>query len=211
MTAFTVGCALTIVALAALLASEYADSRAGKWVFKPLASTGFLVAAWGAGALDSGYGRWIFLGLVLSFGGDVLLIPKASASFLAGLVSFLLGHVAYAVAFAARGLDPVWVVAAAVPAAVAVWAVLRWLMPHVESKMKGPVYAYVGVITAMVLFAAGTVGAAGRPLILLGALSFYVSDLAVARERFVSHTFWNRAWGLPLYYGAQLVLAATVS
>jgi hypothetical protein len=39
---------------------------------------------------------------------------------------------------------------------------------------------------------------------------FYLSDLAVARERFVSSTFWNRAWGVPLYFGAQLVLASTV-
>jgi hypothetical protein len=31
----------------------------------------------------------------------------------------------------------------------------------------------------------------------------------VARDRFVSHQFVNRAWGLPLYYAAQLLLATT--
>jgi hypothetical protein len=31
----------------------------------------------------------------------------------------------------------------------------------------------------------------------------------VARDRFVRHEFRNRAWGLPLYYGAQLMIAAT--
>jgi hypothetical protein len=33
----------------------------------------------------------------------------------------------------------------------------------------------------------------------------------VARDRFVRHEFANRAWGLPLYYGAQLLIAATPS
>jgi len=32
-----------------------------------------------------------------------------------------------------------------------------------------------------------------------------VSDLSVARDRFVSRSFSNRAWGLPLYYAAQIV------
>jgi len=31
----------------------------------------------------------------------------------------------------------------------------------------------------------------------------------VARDRFVRHQFSNRAWGLPLYYAAQLLLATT--
>jgi hypothetical protein len=31
----------------------------------------------------------------------------------------------------------------------------------------------------------------------------------VARDRFLRHEFLNRAWGLPLYYGAQLLLAST--
>jgi hypothetical protein len=31
----------------------------------------------------------------------------------------------------------------------------------------------------------------------------------VARDRFVRHQFLNRAWGLPLYYAAQVLLALT--
>jgi len=29
----------------------------------------------------------------------------------------------------------------------------------------------------------------------------------VARDRFVAQGFINRAWGLPMYYGGQLLLA----
>ena len=36
---------------------------------------------------------------------------------------------------------------------------------------------------------------------------FVVSDLAVARDNFVTPGFTNRLSGLPLYYGGQLLLA----
>jgi len=210
MSAFALACTLTLVALLALLAAERRGSRTGVWIAKPLASAGFLWAALAAGALESGYGRAVLVALVLSFLGDVLLIPVARRSFLVGLVSFLLGHVAYAFAFAARGISPVWIAGALPGVALAVVLALRWLGPHVEPAMRAPVRAYVAVISAMVLAAAGSVGAAGQPAILVGALAFYVSDLAVARQRFVARTFWNKSWGLPLYYGAQLILASTV-
>jgi hypothetical protein len=63
----------------------------------------------------------------------------------------------------------------------------------------------------MVVCAAGAVARGGDPAMLLGAGLFSVSDLAVARDRFVSPGFANAAWGLPLYYGAQLVLAGTLA
>jgi len=211
LTGFAAACGLTAAALAVLLAAEWRGSRAVRWAAKPLASAGFLAAALSAGALGSGYGRTVLVALVLCFAGDVLLIPRARASFLAGLVAFLLGHLAFAAAFAGRGQDAAWLGAAALAVLPAAAAALRWLGPHVEPAMRVPVRAYVAVISVMVLLAAGAVGAAGRPVILAGALCFYVSDLAVARERFVASTPWNRMWGLPLYYGAQLLLAASVA
>jgi len=36
---------------------------------------------------------------------------------------------------------------------------------------------------------------------------FYVSDLSVARDRFVARAFVNRARGLPAYYAAQVLMA----
>jgi uncharacterized membrane protein YhhN len=81
----------------------------------------------------------------------------------------------------------------------------------VKGGMRGAVLAYVLVISAMVVLAAGAAGASGDAAILAGAVAFYVSDLAVARERFVAHSYTNKIWGLPLYYGAQLVLALSVA
>jgi hypothetical protein len=45
--------------------------------------------------------------------------------------------------------------------------------------------------------------------VVVGALAFTASDVSVARDRFVQPAFHNRAWGLPLYFGAQLLLAMT--
>jgi uncharacterized membrane protein YhhN len=43
-----------------------------------------------------------------------------------------------------------------------------------------------------------------------GAALFYLSDLAVARQRFVAPGFENKLIGLPLYYAGQLLLASAV-
>jgi uncharacterized membrane protein YhhN len=206
---------LTIAATVALLDAERRNARIGVWIFKPLAAAGFLGAALANGALASSYGCWILAGLVLSMIGDVLLIPRdAKRSFLLGLVSFLLGHVAYTGAFALRGLDPIATATFAVPVAAASMLALRYLWPHVQlnaPKLQWPVLAYMVVISTMLVCAAGAAVHAGDPLILLGATMFYVSDLAVARQRFVAQTVANKLWGLPLYFGAQLVLAVTVA
>jgi len=202
---------VTIVATAALLAAERAAWQPGVWAAKPIAAAGFVAAAWANGALATPYGTWILAGLALSWLGDVLLIPKTQPrAFLAGLVAFLLGHVAYTIAFAVRGLDVATVLVALVAVLALGLAALRWLLPHVSARMRGPVLAYVAVISMMLACAAGTVGRAGGAAIFVGAFAFYLSDLAVARQRFVEKSFTNKAWGLPLYFGAQLVLAWTV-
>jgi uncharacterized membrane protein YhhN len=43
-----------------------------------------------------------------------------------------------------------------------------------------------------------------------GALLFAASDLAVARDRFVRPALRNKLWGLPAYFAAQLLLAASL-
>jgi uncharacterized membrane protein YhhN len=77
--------------------------------------------------------------------------------------------------------------------------------------MTGPVTAYVVIISAMVAAAIGATAAGATGLILIGAIAFYVSDLAVARNRFVAPGAINRYWGLPLYYLGQLLLAWSVA
>lgn len=96
MTGLLVGAAAVMVA--GVLWSELRHPRL-EWLFKPLASLCFVLLALAVGALDSGYGRWLLAGLILCMAGDVLLISNSEKSFLAGLGSFLAGHLLYAAAF----------------------------------------------------------------------------------------------------------------
>lgn len=202
-------CAAAVIGL---LVAERRDSRAGVWLFKPLAAAAFLAAALGWGALDSGYGRWIGLGLVLCALGDVLLIPREKPRcFQGGIAAFLLGHVAYAIAFVGGGQHLAALVLAGIAMALFAWRVLSWLSPHVPPDFVVPVRAYVAVISSMVVCAVAGWFAGGSTLALVGAVGFAASDLAVARDRFVSPGFENGAWGLPTYFGAQLLLALSVT
>ena len=88
-------------------------------------------------------------------------------------------------------------------------AILRWLWPHLPDGMRPAVAAYVIAISLMVILASGTITGFG-PQLAIGAVMFAVSDIFVARERFVTSSVANRLWGLPLYYAAQIVLALSV-
>jgi uncharacterized membrane protein YhhN len=202
--------AVLVFAVAGLLVAEYREDRKAVWGTKPVASLAFCALAVARGALETAYGRAILVALVLSLIGDVLLIPKDKRAFLAGLFSFLGGHVTFAVAFVLRGIDPIGAAWAAGPILIALIVVGRWLLPKVERGMRGPVLAYMLVISTMVALAAGAVKAGAPPLVLVAAVVFYASDLSVALDRFVRRAFQNRAWGLPAYFGAQALFALTV-
>jgi len=83
------------------------------------------------------------------------------------------------------------------------------LSPSVPPDMVVPVRTYMLVIGAMSALACGVTAAGGPWQVAVGALAFTASDVSVARDRFVRHEFANRAWGLPLYYAAQLLIAST--
>lgn len=201
---------LGAVLVATLVWSEWRGNQL-RLAAKPTASLCFIAAALLAGAVDSGYGQWVLAGLVLSAIGDVALLWRSSKLFLLGLGSFLLGHVAYVAAFATRGVDSVVALAAAVLLSGPAFFVIRWLWPHVPPKMQSPVAAYAVVISLMVVMAIGTVASDSDGRIVAAALMFYCSDLSVARDRFVDPGPINRLWGLPLYYAAQFLFAATVA
>ncbi len=202
--------AVVVVGLAGTLVGEGRKLRWMVWTFKPLASTAFIALAGFCGALDSTYGALILAGLVLSWFGDVFLISRKLLHFRLGLVSFLLGHVAYVIAFVSVGLDGMLTGMAAIPLSVTAVVVFLWLRPNL-GRMKVPVLAYVVVITVMVICAVGTVHTPGGAVRVLGAMAFYLSDLGVARDRFVAEGLANRLFGLPLYYGGQVLLALSIA
>ena len=205
-----VSVAVTLVALALHLFAEYRDWPAAKAATKLSASTGFLLTAFGCGAFEHDWGRWLFLALVLSWFGDAFLLGRSRGMFLAGLGSFLLGHVGYCVAFVVLGVDVQTALTAAPLLAIPAFLVDRWLGDHVQADMRLPVRAYILVISLMLALAIGAWREGASHLLLIGAASFYLSDLSVARDRFIEQALVNRLWGLPAYYLGQLCLALSL-
>jgi uncharacterized membrane protein YhhN len=189
------------LSLLGLLWAEGQSRRGARAVFKTLCSLGFLLFALGLG-LDSLFAQLIFAGLLLSALGDVLLLFSSSRAFLAGLVAFLLAHLAYLGAFVQMGAPTLWGLLLVLGAGY-FW--FRWMWPHLGN-WKAPVLAY-GVVISLMLWAGLGVQ---RSEIWLGAVLFYLSDLFVARQRFVVQAPLNPRLGLPLYYAAQYLLAWAV-
>lgn len=203
-----------VVLLAGLIWAERGQQPAKVLAFKTPLSILFVVAALVSPHPAPWYFGLVLAGLILGLIGDVCLALKGDGAFRLGLVSFLLGHVAYVVAF--TGLTPpfAWINPGLVAVCVVSGAVFLWLRPGL-GQMMAPVLAYVVVITIMVIAAWAAVFNQAVPpaagwVIFLGAVSFYLSDLFVARDRFKSPGWDNRLIGLPLYYGGQFAIACSV-
>lgn len=201
---------LAAFSVSALSVSDWRQWRTGRYLFKPLSALAFLWLAASAGAMDTSYGRWLLAGLAASALGDLLLMPDNRFTFLAGLVAFLCGHLLYSVAFIVVGNDLHAAAIGAVPAVALAVLATRWLLPHLDALMKVPVFTYILVIAAMLVCAAGTWLQPVALLAITGAWGFALSDLAVARQQFVAASRLNPLWGTPLYFGSQLLLAASV-
>ena len=129
------------------------------------------------------------------------------------MVSFLLGHLAYVVACAQLVAISHWGGVLIVPPCLAALVVLAYLWKYL-GEMRIAVLLYVATIVLMVVGAIAVYQSALRPiddrqatLLLVGALLFFVSDIAVAKSRFVRARFLDKSWGLPAYYFGQLCIA----
>lgn len=220
MIALTIGSAL---ACALLVAAEWRGMAALRIAAKLAASAMFVAV--GVQALGAGHGirhaRFVeamFAGLVLGAIGDACLLAADKRWFLAGLGVFLLGHLAYVAGIAM--IEPAalwpgdagWLAVAPVGAGL---AALAMLWPRLGS-LRLPVIAYVAAISVMVVAAIAAARGAALPVpnrhrLVIGASLFFVSDLAVARDRFVARTFTNKLWGLPAYYSGQLLIAWSIA
>lgn len=170
-----------------------------------------------AAATDGAVRSWFVVALVLSLLGDVfLMLPGAEPGsdgpdlFVAGLASFLLGHVAYIIGL--WQLDP------STGGLLAAGAVLVVLLPFIarpilvsvrtsdEPALFGPVLAYITVISAMVLSA----GRSGSAVALVGASTFAASDSAIAWSRFVKDVPAAPIFIIVTYHVAQAALVASL-
>jgi uncharacterized membrane protein YhhN len=203
-----------IAAVLAIASAPWALDRAWlNFAFKPLAT--LCVIAWAAlGRSDDGLvKRWIVIGLVCSLAGDVSLLWPVQG-FLVGLVSFLLGHVAYLVALTRR------VRFLASPVAFGVWAivaasVLAGLWAGVPAELRAPVVVYVCALGAMAAQAT-SVWLARRTavdgprwrIVAIGGALFVLSDAILAIDKFIPGSVpMATLWNLSIYWLAQWLIA----
>lgn len=144
--------------------------------------------------------RWCIAALVLCLVGDVALLARVDR-FVVGLAAFLLGHLTFVGMFAALGFDR-WVLAlpALAGAAVVGATVGRRVVAAAERSLRGPVVAYLVVISAMAVLGWAT----GQVAIMAGAAAFVASDSVLGWRRFVR----DRAWmGVTIMVTYHLALA----
>lgn len=152
--------------------------------------------------------------LLLCAAGDFFLAQDGERNFLAGLASFLAGHIGFIVLIAGAGdalmPPPGMALRIALGAGVAVFAAIMAirLMPAVEANLKAPVLVYIATIAVMGMTAA----LYGTPAVIAGALLFMASDAMLATGKFLlpedapsKRLIEPAVW--VTYYLAMLVLA----
>lgn len=203
-----------LLVLALLAAAFYllrpAGTSGGRWAILktiPVASMALI-------ANEAGAPLALTAGLALSALGDFLLAHKGDKAFLAGLAAFLAAHIAYIALFlgsAGSGAFIIpaetWRLAAAAVIVIHATAMVRRLIPAVETAMRLPVLAYVLAITIMGVSASFQ----ATPQVFAGVALFILSDTFLATERFlVNADSPHRAWLGPAvwvtYIAGQLLI-----
>lgn len=196
--------------VAALLVSELRESSRFQRIFKPLAALGFIGLALYVGALNSLYGQIILAGLIGCALGDVLLLSRKSQTlFLAGMGAFAFGHFAYLTAFVTQQADLISTKHIVI-SMIAIGGGLgfySWLKPKLPRGLPIPVGIYTGIIILMVIRSFGLPMTGAFIFAPIAAVMFAVSDMFVARDRFVTPTPKNALAITPLYFGAQALFA----
>eukprot|EP01102_Stenamoeba_stenopodia_P004150 TRINITY_DN1432_c3_g1_i1.p1 TRINITY_DN1432_c3_g1~~TRINITY_DN1432_c3_g1_i1.p1 ORF type:complete len:240 (-),score=25.62 TRINITY_DN1432_c3_g1_i1:244-963(-) len=164
-------------------------------------------------ATNSGsYNRWIRLGLLFCAGGDVLLEiePIFALGFVAGLVSFLIGHICYVVAFY-QGTQKIAILRA-VPLYIYALGLFFYLKPKIPSELTWPVLAYALTIGTMGFRALARLGndncaVSSQKRAALGAILFILSDSLIAINRFETPIPHAHVYIMITYYLAQFLIA----
>jgi uncharacterized membrane protein YhhN len=158
------------------------------------------------------FGLWVTVGVAMGAMGDYCLSSAERSWFLAGVATFLIGHVAYSVAF---GKDlhrtrtrEVIIVGTAIFMAMLVTAV-SVRMAHVgEYGLIAPLCVYVAVMGVMMAIA--VLHQSPTKFIAAGGVIFVISDAHIA----VNHMLLEQSWfvlgisGYATYYLAQYLLVA---
>lgn len=212
--------AIFLLAVWKLTYAESADDSRLQYIFKPLAAAGFLAIPTVSSLAGTGINPWFFGGLIACAVGDMLLLSRnRPALFKLGMGAFAIGHLAYVGAFIqwmrrADDWHAWWLIPTGALVLFSCVKTFHWLRPHLPKDMVVPVIGYTAIIGLMVTLALTQFVSAPYflpAMAMLAAILFAVSDIYVARDRFVVHEPKNARRITPLYFGAQLLFAVLAS
>lgn len=203
-----------MILLAGLLYCVKKESQKGQFITKTPLSALFVLIAMFQPHFVAIYYYFLLIGLICCMVGDICLVFPQKMMFLLGLIFFLLGHICYTISFFNIASINRWTWIGSPAVLVTSGFIFFWLKPHLSS-MTLPVLLYIVVISIMFCGAWSVSGEAqlsslGRIMVFAGAADFYISDIFVARQRFIKKTVVNRLFGLPLYYLGQFLLAFSI-
>lgn len=190
--------------------SPLAPSKRAEYFFKPATMLALIAAAVILDPERDAQRAWFVAALILSLAGDVFLMLPTDA-FIAGLGSFLLGHIAYIAGFLLEPRTARATLIAVVVVVIAAATLGRRIITAAQASdtpaIAGPVAVYMAVISAMVVLAAGT----GEVFAITGAAIFFASDAMIAWDRFVRPFEWARPLIMATYHLAQAALVISLT
>ena len=163
---------------------------------------------------------WFGIGILFSLVGDVLLMISLDRMFIFGLIAFLLAHIAYIVGLQNELLTfTSWSLILIVILSVSAVRVMRRIVSAIRAKgrtrLVNPVIVYSVVITVMLYAAMTTISnpnwtTSASFYLSAGAFLFYLSDLILAWNKFVSPIKNGRILNIAAYHLGQISLIAGV-
>jgi uncharacterized membrane protein YhhN len=181
------------------------------------------IAAWSlakTATLNRPYVRLVFMGLWFGWLGDVCLHFPSFATFITGLVAFLIGHIYYIRGFSdeVKQKRVIWLVMdkpyLILPYLAFFIYIIVLMNPHLDGLMKLPVFLYCFAILLMSLMALSRYYAVSNEswlLVWIGSLLFVASDFVLAFNKFVGEVAYARYIIMSTYISGQGLIAYGVA
>jgi uncharacterized membrane protein YhhN len=210
---------LAIIAAAVEVFATQKDNQKLEFFAKPAVMIFLWIWLYASTGLQ-GSTLWFGLGILLSLAGDVLLINPSDRMFVLGLIAFLLTHIFYIIGFKEELLNFTgWSLILLFFIAINGYRLLRRIVGAMraqkQSALVNPVIVYSLVISLMLFAALSTIfdltwKTSAAFFVSVGAFLFYLSDLILAWNKFVSPLKNGRILNIVAYYLGQISLIAGV-
>lgn len=223
MASIYVAVGLSIVFASFFAMLRFKEKEELSYIFKVLASAGFMVIAV-LSFINSGnnksYFIFVFCALSLGFLGDSalglknIIVAKKKYLVTFGIILFLLGHIVYSANFIYEAGINWWIFVVNLFIAIAMMELTKKLSYKLSFTftLLGYMYSYTIslMLTSAVYYAISLGNSTLSVVILIGSISFYISDCLLSASYFKSNMRYIRQANLIVhitYYLAQILLA----